>query len=207
MRLHVDLPAGSALLPLHETGEQRKTMAEALVTTGGVSERLEAVSQVLDTSDLLERADLLLAGVLTNRNAEPDEFATLTVAVRPLPEPSGFSDRTETRKDFAKALSASLARSNPDAVVQYRNLGCGPTVLILRAARFMLPGTITRTGEDAEITSDSLQAIIPLPDFTGLAVIDVSSASRERWPLFVEQALALVDSVRIATDEQSRGEK
>lgn len=211
MRLRLSLPSGLALIPLQEDVALRTAAAEELVASTTLPDRDASVSSVLDVGALLSSCDLVLAGALALPDSEPSEFAAVTLAVRPLPAGHGAFDRPEARDELARALADTLARTNPAAVVQYRSLGCGPVVFVLRASLFDLPGDITVTGDAMMITSDSLQVLVPLPGSTEIAVLDVSSSSREVWPQFVDIALAMVDSIRIdpsqtPTPTEPRGE-
>lgn len=207
MRLQLDLPSGLSLVPLQRDTPLRTAAAEALVASAATQDSKADVASVLATSELLSHCDLVLAGALALPDSEPSEFAAVTLAVRRLPAGRGPFDRPEARDELARALADTLARANPAAVVQYRRLGCGPVVLALRASLFDLPGDMTVTGKAVLITSDSLQALVPLPGGAEMAVLDLSSSSRELWPQFVDIALTMVDSIRIGSSDDAHSDR
>ncbi|HET8992894.1 MULTISPECIES: hypothetical protein [unclassified Rhodococcus (in: high G+C Gram-positive bacteria)] len=207
MNVRFDAPPGLALVPLHEEISLRRAAAEELVASATAPDRHAGVSSVLAAGELLSRCDLVLAGTLALPDTETSEFAAVTLAVRALPVRHGLFDRPEARDELARAVEKTMAQANPAAAVQYRLLGCGPVVLVLRASLFDLPGDVTVTGEAVAITSDSLQAIVPPPGVSEVAVLDISSSSRVLWPRFVEVALTMIDSIRIdpSDDADSAG--
>jgi hypothetical protein len=207
VRLQLDLPSGLSLIPLQRDIPLRTAAAEALVASATTQDTKADISSVLTTSELLSHCDLVLAGALALPDSEPSEFAAVTLAVRRLPDGRGPFDRPEARDELARALADTLARANPAAVVQYRRLGCGPVVLALRASLFDLPGDMTVTGKAVLITSDSLQALVPLPGGAEMAVLDLSSSSRELWPQFVDLALTMVDSIRIGSSDDANSDR
>ncbi|MCK0091127.1 hypothetical protein HCA61_00940 [Rhodococcus sp. HNM0563] len=207
MRLQLDLPSGLSLIPLQRDIPLRTAAAEALVASATTQDSKADISSVLATSELLSHCDLVLAGALALPDSEPSEFAAVTLAVRRLPDRRGPFNRPEARDELARALADTLARANPAAVVQYRRLGCGPVVLALRASLFDLPGDMTVNGKAVLITSDSFQALVPLPGGAEMAVLDLSSSSRELWPRFVDIALTMVDSIRIGSSDDAHSDR
>ncbi|EOM76278.1 hypothetical protein [Rhodococcus rhodnii] len=200
MTLALSVPSGFIPLPVTGDSEQRHADASLIAslagfTSGHVSEA------ILGLSEKLHESGVFFAGQLVIPELEPEHYACFTIARTSLGHRRlDVEDSEESASEMAQAIGSSLMKSNPAAVVQYRDLPCGPTVLVLRSGRIAAPDAASGVRKEVAapdpITTDTLQALIPSLVCQEILVASVGSSSREHWPTFLKYALQMISSIR-----------
>ncbi|WP_072690889.1 hypothetical protein [Rhodococcus marinonascens] len=199
MNITLSLPPGFARIPTAGDLDSRVEAAQSIATLAdrGSADPATTVEALLATGDMLRSNGTILAGQLALPETDARVCVTVTLSTRPLGDGGPELYDLESRVESARAIAQVLSQQNPHATVQYRDLGGGPAVLILRCGRFRLPADVTVTGESIEIPTDTFQAILPTPDGNSLLVFDMSTSAREYWHHFLPVAMSMVDGIRV----------
>ncbi|NLU82034.1 hypothetical protein [Rhodococcus sp. HNM0569] len=200
MMLQLAIPPGFIPLPITADEQQQAADSELIATLAGFGNPSPTIADALvQVARSFHDCGVIFAGQLTDPEIGPSHCALVTLSVsslgRHVPD---FGNRHSTSVEAARAIASVLSEGNPDAVVQYRDLDCGPTVLVLRAGRFVMPEDDPYADAVSGLppTSDNLQALVPLTSTGQLLVLDMSTSSREHWPRFIGHALQMVASIR-----------
>ncbi|AOW92300.1 hypothetical protein BFN03_05145 [Rhodococcus sp. WMMA185] len=199
MSISLNLPPGFARIPIDGDLDARIEAAQSIAALAdrGSADPATVAEAVLATGDMLRSNGTILAGQLALPETDPSVHAMVTLSTRRLGDGGPELPDLESRVESARAIAKVLSHQNPHATVQYRDLGCGPVVLILRAGHFQLPSDVTVTGESIEIPTDTFQAILPTPDGNSLLVFDMSTSAREHWHHFLPVAMSMVNGIRV----------
>ncbi|MEV0946168.1 hypothetical protein [Rhodococcus sp. NPDC049939] len=203
MTITLSVPTGFVPIPLGDSSEARKAATDAVIAAAGddLPDRESVAAGLSAAGKLLREAGALLAGVFVPPSSGPEHYVTLTWSIGHLPAGGPELGDTESLVEYARALADVISQSNPLAVVQYRDLGCGPTVLVARSTLFRSPDSDV-DDDPTTISTEQVQAIIPLWDGHRLLLVDVSSSTRDHWAESLEIALEAIDRIRIDPDDE-----
>lgn len=204
MTITISLPGGFASIPLHEEGEERSRAIDRLLdlADNGTIDRNRAARGLVAVADSLRTNGAIVGGQIALVDSSPDVSATLVLAVRALPGGGPELDDTASRSEAARAIVSVVGKTDKHARAQYRELGCGPVALILRSGHFPIPANYSLTGSSVDAPTDSLQAMIPMPDGRTIAVLDVSTSARTEWPQFLQLGMKIIDGIRIQEPQE-----